>query len=182
MDLSNLHSSLLERGRKEAEQIVTGAEKEAQEILAEAKRKEEALVKEAQEKAAKEAEALRRERLSWASLEARKIEAAGRERALESAFEKIKKGAEKFRKSKEYVQFLKNAAERAVKELGKEAVLHVAKGDRKHLKGFKVKEDLKDDVGLVAEKEGVRLLFTFSALMEEKEDLLRRMVLKELGL
>ncbi|HNT60779.1 MAG TPA: V-type ATP synthase subunit E, partial [Candidatus Bilamarchaeaceae archaeon] len=84
-----------------------------------------------------------------------------------------------FPKDKAYPRFLNSLVEKGMKELGEErAVVHVAKADRKHLRGgkYQVKDGLDAWGGCVVESAdgNVRVDLTLESLLSQKRDVLRK--------
>lgn len=186
MGIEQLTAEILAEAKNEAKQITEGAEAEKKRILDEEKKAVSATLSQAEAEATALVESQRRERVAWARLEAKKLEGDAREEVIRDALDALYAQMEKFRKSKEYGDFLSARVEEGVKEIGvSNPTIHLCKGDKKFLKNnskAKVVEDLEGIGGAIVESAdgAVRVDLTMETLFEDKKEFLRKKLYEKL--
>jgi len=184
MGLEQLTATILDEARKESASAVSAADAERRKMLGEAKAAAEKARMDAEAKTAEFVESQRRERIAWARIEAKRSINEARESVVNDAIDDVFAEMRAFPKGREYPKFLNSLVEKGLKELGNpKAVVHVRKEDRKHLNGKNsVKDDLDEWGGCIVESAdgSVRVDLTFSALLEQKRELLRKMLYEAL--
>lgn len=181
MAIDKLTASLLADAKKEADEIVRTAEWHVNKMITEEKARKVVLMKAAEDEIAKRIKEHEKERIAWARLEAKRIIAEAREDAIKATFEDFFSLLTDVRKSRIYGEFMKRILNNALKEIDKgDATVHVVKGDRKFINGFKGKvvEDLDCMGGLIVETNNgkVRVNMTLESLFETKRDVLRKSI------
>ena len=185
MEIEELTAAILEEAKKEAQQTVSSAEAESKSMLSEEKKK----LREQLEKAEAEAEAFNesqhRERIAWARLEAKRVISEAKEKAIDDCMEELFGMMRSFTRDRRYPKFLKKKVQAALQELGApRAVVHVRKGDKKHLAGIKatVKEDLDGFGGAVVESADgkVSINLTLANLLDESKEHVRKRLYESL--
>lgn len=185
MGLEQLTATILDEAKKESASAVSAADAERRKMLGEAKAAAEKARMDAEAKTAEFVESQRRERIAWARIEAKRAINEARESVVDGAIDDVFTEMRAFPKSREYPKFLNALVAHGLKELGNpNAVVHVRKEDKKHLKNGKhsVKDDL-DEWGGCIVKSGdgsVRIDLTFAALLELKRESLRKMLYEAL--
>jgi V/A-type H+-transporting ATPase subunit E len=184
MGLEQLTATILDEAKKESASAVSAADAERRKMLGEAKAAAEKARMEAEAKTAEFVESQRRERIAWARIEAKRAINEARESVVDGAIEDVFAEMRAFPKSREYPKFLNALVAHGMEELGSpKAVVHVRKEDRKHLNGKNsVKDDLDEWGGCIVESAdgSVRVDLTFSALLDQKRELLRKMLYEAL--
>ncbi len=185
MGLEQLTATILDEVKKEAASTLSAAESERRRMLSDAKAAGEAGRKGAEARTEEFVEAQRRERIAWARIEAKRGINEARESVVDGAIEEVFEKLRAFPKDKAYPKFLNALVEKGLKELdAPKAVVHVRKDDKKHLKNgkYSVKDDLDEWGGCIVESEdgSVRIGLTFTALMEQKRELLRKRLYESL--
>lgn len=185
MGIEKLKSSLLSEANEDAQKIVEAAESHVKGMLSEERSRKTAM----REKAEKDVERLlkeqRNERIAWARLESKRIIAEAREDALKNVLEQFFEDLKGVRKSPEYKRFMKAAVSEAAAELGRGAVVHLAKGDKKTVpvpRGCKVSEDLAGLGGVMVESADgkIRMDLTLETLFDIRRDDIRKEVSEKL--
>ncbi len=180
MGIEQLTADILTEARKEAKGITDNAEEGKKRSLAEEKKNVSAMVSAAEAEASSLVESQRRERVAWARLEANRMLGDAREEVIRDAMDSLYAQLEKFRKSKEYGDFLSGRVDAGIRELGvSNPVVHLCKGDRKFLRNngkAKILEDLEALGGAIVESAdgSVRVDLTLETLFEEKKEFLRK--------
>ena len=185
MGLEQLTATILDEVKKEAASTLSSAESERRKMLGEAKAAGEKEMKGAEARTAEFVEAQRRERIAWARIEAKRGVNEAKESVVNGAIEDVFEKMRAFPKDKAYPKFLNSLVEKGLKELdASKPVVHVRKEDRKHLKNGKhsVKDDLDEWGGCIVESGdgSVRIDLTFTALLEQKRELLRKRLYESL--
>lgn len=183
MGLERLTSSLLKDADEEAAKIVQAAEWHIKKMKEEERSKHTALKKEAEKEIEKILSEQKNERLAWARLEAKRINAEAREDAINSAIDAFFSSLKDLKKSKEYKNFLSKNVSAAVKELGgMKLIVRVRKDDKKLLpklpKNCKVANNLDAFGGAVIETQDgkMKVDLTLETLLELRRDELRKMI------
>ena len=185
MGIEQLTADILSESKNEAKQITEGAEAEKKRLLDEEKKAVSAMLAKAEAEATALVESQRRERVAWARLEGKKLEGEAREEVIRDALDALYSQLEKFRKSKEYGDFLSARIESGIKEIGiPNPVVRVCKGDKKFVKNGKAKvvEDLEGMGGAIVESAdgSVRVDLTMETLFEDKKEFLRKKLYEKL--
>jgi vacuolar-type H+-ATPase subunit E/Vma4 len=187
MGIEQLTADILSEAKSEAKQITEGAEAEKKKHLDEEKKVVSAMLAQAEAEAKALVESQRRERVAWARLEGKKLEGEAREEVIRDALDALYEQLEKFRKSKEYGDFLSARIESGIKEIGiPNPVVRVCKGDKKFVKNgngkAKVVEDLEGIGGAIVESAdgSVRVDLTMETLFEDKKEFLRKKLYEKL--
>jgi len=179
--LNDLKKEMLRKAQKEAERIASGQKEKDNALLADARKEGKRVVEEAKKEVALLIENERNEQTAAARLQARKIISDAKEdvveRALEQAFEELKK----LRNSDEYKEIFASLIKEGLREIGKDAVVYVNKNDAKlaHGPGVKLADKFIDCAGgaLIESRDGrVRVDNTLEASFEEKKESLRKEV------
>lgn len=178
--LRGIRGAILKDARAEGEGALQKAEAELEAELARVRSEGEARVAAAEDEARKIVEAERRERLSWAKLEAKRVLADAREDAANEALESIIERMKLYTGSPAYAKLMKAKIADAVKEVGGRAVVHVRRVDRKLLEvpGADMAGDA-DIIGgaIVESKDGrLRIDLSMEAFLEAKRDFLRKAI------
>ncbi|MBU0527382.1 V-type ATP synthase subunit E [Candidatus Micrarchaeota archaeon] len=181
MGIEKLKESLLSEAKDEAQQIVQSAQSHVDGMLREEKAKETALRQNAEKKVEKLLEDQRNERIAWARLEAKRINAEAREDAIKNVFEDFFNELANSRKSPEYKKFIKDAIPAAAADLGGKVTVHVVKGDKVLVpksKNIKIVEDLKGLGGALVENSTgrIRVDLRLETLADSKRDEIRRQI------
>ena len=185
MGIEKLKVSLLAEAREEAQQIVQTAQSHIDGMVKEERAKNAAMKTRAEKEVEKTLEDQRNERIAWARLEAKRINAEAREDALNNVLEEFFDSLAKSRKSQEYRKFLKKAVPAAAADLGGKVTIHVVKGDRASIpkiKDAKVVEDLDGLGGALVESEDgrIRVDLTLETLVDTRRDEIRSKIAKKL--
>ena len=179
-------NEIVKNAEKKANAIVEKAKGEAKEEVDKLKSSLEEELKKSLEEYKKSLEERRKEVLASARLEAKRLVESAKEDKVREAIEKAIEELKAYRKTKAYKAWVEKKIKEALKELGikeSEAIIHVAKGDKKLIKTkAKVKEDLEDIAGIIVErKDGkVRVNYSFSQLLERNMDEVKRLVISRL--
>ncbi len=185
MGIEKLKHSLLSEAKEEAQQIVQTGQSHVDGMLKEEKAKEAAMKDRAEKDVEKSLEEQRNERIAWARLEAKRINAEAREDAIKNVLEEFFNALARSRKSPEYKRFMKDAIPAAAAELGGKVTVHVVKGDKALVpksRSMKVVEDL-DGLGgtLVESADGrIRMDLRLETLVDTRRDEIRKQIAGEL--
>lgn len=161
MGIERIASSLVDDAKKEADEIVKSAEWHLEKMVAEERSKKAPLIKQAEAEIARLLEEKKNERLAWARLEAKRMYAEACDDAIRAVLDEFFTLLEKVRMHSAYPNFLKTILMKGLKEFGEGTpIIHIVKGDGKHLKDFKGKviEDLKGFGGLLIESEDGKIM------------------------
>lgn len=185
MGLEQLTATIVDEAKREADAIISSAESERRKMLADAKAAAQRRREGAGAETAEFVEAQRKERIAWARLEAKRAVGEAKEEVVEDAIGEVFSRLRSFPKDKAYPKFLNSLVGKGVAELGSpKAVVHVRREDRKHLRNsrYSVKDDLEEWGGCIVESEdgSVRIDLTFSALLEQKRESLRKRLYESL--
>jgi len=181
MGIEKLKNSLLSEATGEAEKIVQTAEAHVKSMLEEERAKRKQMEEEAEKEIGKLLEDQKNERIAWARLEAKRINAEAREDAIGNVLEDILAELKSARGSPEYREFLKRAVPDAVSELGKGSKVHVLKGEKKllpKLSGAAVSEDLTGLGGALVESEDGKIWIDLrlETLFDSRRDEIRKRI------
>ncbi|MFA5077106.1 MAG: V-type ATP synthase subunit E family protein [Candidatus Micrarchaeia archaeon] len=176
--LQDIKGAILKEAKKEGEGAIQKAEAELEAEFAKVRSEGEAKVKSSEDEARKMVEGERRERLSWAKLEAKRVLSEAREDAVNSAIEGLIGQIKAYAKTRNYAEKLRKSVSSVVSEFGGKAVVHVRKGDKKLLAsvGAPVVEDA-DILGgaIVESKDGrLRIDLSMEELLEANRDAVRK--------
>jgi V/A-type H+-transporting ATPase subunit E len=185
MGIEKLKVSLLAEAKEEAQQIVKTAQSHVDGMVNEERAKNAAMKTEAEKEVEKTLEDQRNERIAWARLEAKRINAEAREDAINNVLEAFFDSLAKSRKNAEYKKFLKKAVPAAAADLGGTVVIHVVKGDKSAIpkvKNAKVVEDLKGLGGALVESQDgrIRVDLRLETLVDTRRDDIRSRIAKGL--
>lgn len=185
MGIEKLKGSLLSEAQEDAQKILDAAHAQAKAILDEERSKTASMKKEAEEDVVRLLDEQKNERLAWARLESKRINAEAGEDAIKNVLEDFFDALKGARKSPQYGKFLAGAVAAATAELGPGATVHVARGDKSllpPLKDAKVVDDLPGLGGaLVESADGkFRMNFTLETLFEARRDEVRKQVHEKL--
>ncbi len=186
MSIEKLKTSLLSEAQKEADGITSEARAQSQKMLEEERSKIQAVKAVAEKDVVRLLDEERNERMAWARLEAKRINAEAKEDAIKVVLDDFMETLAGMRKSAEYKRFLKHSVETAATELGAPVIAHVRSGDKDTLskmKGVTVVEDLEGLGGALVESENgmVRVNLTLETLVETRRDELRSQIYERLG-
>ncbi len=183
MGIERITSSLLKEADEEATKIVQAAEWHVKKMKEDERSKHTALKKEAEKEIEKLLSEQKNERMAWARLEAKRINAEACEDVINNTIDDFFSSLKEVRKSKEYKDFLSKNVSAAVKEFkGMKLRVRVRKEDRKLLpklpNGCKAVADLDALGGAVIETQDgkMRVDLTLETLFELKRDELRKMI------
>ncbi len=182
-----LAKKIVEEATSKAYEIVKQAKEEKANALKEEEQRLKQENKSEMEKFRKLIEERKREEQASMKLEYKRAIDRAYEEKFKEILSLLVEDFKRYKKTKNYSSFLNNLLEKAKKELSSketDLVIHVAKGDKKHLKTkASVKEDLDDIGGIIVEtKDGkVRVNFSFSSILEMKIDSLRQKAIKEIS-
>lgn len=166
-----------EDSKREGEEVVSKARERAEEIIRQARNEAQSILNSSTEKARGEAELVRKEKISSATLGAR----SALERAIDEAENRyiraLKLRIEKFRSSEEYYSFVQKKIEEAWKILGPGSIAYLGEKDARKLKenGLQLnilKRDI-DSLGgaVVTSADGkLSIDLTFSEILRSKEE------------
>lgn len=180
MGVEKLSTAILEDGKKEAQKIIASAQEQAGQLLHEESAKFVLLRKSSEDRTKELMNAHTNERLAWARLEIKRINAEAKEDAISNSLELFLEELNKSRKSKKYKEFVMRSAKTAYDQLGKDPVFYVCKGEKsllpKGLTAKVVESDLSG--GLIVESGDAkfRLDFSFDSLFGVQKEDLRKMV------
>ncbi len=178
--LKDIKGTILKDARQEGELALKKAEEEVEQELLRARKEGEAKVKRAESEGESIVEGERRERLSWAKLEGKRLTAEAKEDAMNVAFDSLIERVKAYAKTRQYAEKAKAKISSAVKELGEKAIIRVKKGDKKLLllNGAEVREDAEILGGAIVESRDAKLRIDLS--VEETLNAQRDMVRKEI--
>ncbi len=188
MGIDRLTTSLLAEAKKQAEEITKAADWHLEKMLTEEKAKRAILLKKAEEDAMQLIEEQRKERLAWASLEAKRIISEAREDAIKSILEDLFTMLEDISKKSEYKDFLKRTTVQALGELKSDRlVLHCKKEDKAIVQTLvkdstEIEDDLNSLGGFILETADgkIRLNLTLESVFETKREDLRKLIYQKL--
>jgi vacuolar-type H+-ATPase subunit E/Vma4 len=177
MGIEKLSSALINEANEEATKIISGAKAQVDVLVKEERKRESEAKAVAESEINSTLAEQRNERLAWARLEAKRINAEAKEDAIIASTDELYDMVPELRKSSEYKNYLSTSVDAAVKELGGKATVHVLKGEKKLLKvKVPVVEDL-DGLGgaLVESNDGkMRVDLRLETRFETESDELRR--------
>lgn len=184
--LKDIKGTILKDARKDGETVLHKAEGELEAELAAVKREGEAKVELASQEAKALTENEKRERLSWAKLEGKRVTAEAKEDAVNEVLDALMDKLEAYSGTKQYADKMKSGIAAAVKELGGKAVVHVKKGDRKlvPIPGTDVKEDASIIGGAIVESKDGKLRIDLSleeAFSMRRDDLRKDLYARMFG-
>lgn len=176
--LHEIKSAIIRDAKEEGEAALQKAEAELEAELVKVKSDGEAMVKAAEEEAKRIVENERRERLSWAKLEAKRILAEAKEDAVNSALQSLLELMKDYVGTTQYAQKIKEKISSAVSEMSGKATVHVRKTDKKlfQLPRAVVVGDAEIIGGAIVEsKDGkLRIDLSIEALMDANRDAIRK--------
>lgn len=181
MGLKDLKKEMLKKAEREAERTLSEQKEKDNALTAEARKEGKRVVEEAKGEVGLMIENERNEQIAAARLQAKKIINDAKEdvveRALEQAFEELKK----LRNEKEYKTLLGRLVGEGTKEIGRDAVVYVNKNDARLARGLglKVANKVIECAGgaLIESSDGrVRVNNTLEARFEEKKEKMRKEV------
>jgi vacuolar-type H+-ATPase subunit E/Vma4 len=180
-------SMIMEESSEEARLILSKAEKEKNRVLSEASRKAEDSSKVILSDAEKEIERNRERIFSTVNMEKRKVRLETKSLFADDVIAAVKREAENFRSSGDYVKFLREAVLEGLKVIGsKRAQVFYSRLDEEaiaQISDLSVEFKKSDfvDIGVMVQSEDNRLLFdnTFSAKLRRVHDEIYSKLLKE---
>lgn len=171
-ETQQIRAKILEEGRAQADAILKDAERE-----------KEKLILSYEEEAKRLAASERRERLSSARLDARRMIVEAREEVVQRAIHQLWDALESLRDSPEYQDMLRRALHQGVEELGGSATVYAAPHDLEKVKALAAEfpnlvvsdEPLESRGGvvLVSSDGNVRFENTLESLVEENMESIR---------
>ncbi|MFA5050048.1 MAG: V-type ATP synthase subunit E family protein [Candidatus Micrarchaeia archaeon] len=187
MSLELIAKSLLEESEKEAKIVISSAQMNADKIISEAKKAEKEMLGKAITEVNNKLLESKKERIAWANLEKKKIISEAKEKVILALLEDFRDRLSELKKKSQYAMFLRKKIKESLDELSDlEAVVHIAKGDKKHLEALgrnvKILEDL-DSVGgaIVSNKKGTILINnTLESVFEFKKTQIRKEIYNSL--
>ncbi len=183
MALKALRETILREAHQEAGAMYERAQEEAKGLLEEEKKQ--GLLKKKQVKDELESALanFRQERLAWAQLEARRMEAAAREQAIKAQIDNLYEELKGI-SGRAYEGFLNRRLKEAVEQLGKNCTVHLQGKDKSKPKAsVKMKTDLEGEYGgLKGESADGKIIFngTLDGEVEMKYEELRKMIYESL--
>jgi V/A-type H+/Na+-transporting ATPase subunit E len=181
--LEEIKDAVIREARKNGEARLHSAEAELEAEFRAIMSSGDKRVADAMAEAGAMVETERRERISSAKLEAKRLANEAREDAVMEALEGIF-GIIKDKKSKEFTARVKKLVAAGLSEFGGNAVVHVRKGEKKlySIEGAEVAEDAKISGGAILEsKDGrMRMDYSFESLFESGRDGMRKQAYLEL--
>ncbi len=181
--LKDVEEHLLTKTRRQGEARVAEAKAKAEQELKKAEEMWKKKMEQAMAKIEKRLEEERREKISWAHLEERRMLSEARDDILKQAMDMLLEELQAFTKSRKYSHVLKILTERALKELP-DGIIHVKEGDKKHFRRVKNKvvEDADIIGGVIVESKDGRVMVdhSFDMYLEKYKDMVRKELYKEL--
>jgi vacuolar-type H+-ATPase subunit E/Vma4 len=175
--LRDIRGVILKDAKAEGEAALRNAEEGLEAELAKVKSEGEARVSAAEKEAAELVENERRERLSWAKLEGKRVISEAKEDAARAAFDALIERAKEYSGTRQYANRMKARLASAASEVGGKPVVHVRKDDKAlSAKGADVRRDA-DILGgaIVESRDGkLRIDISLEALLEAERDSLRK--------
>ncbi|MEW6329667.1 MAG: V-type ATP synthase subunit E family protein, partial [Candidatus Micrarchaeota archaeon] len=139
MGLNDLKKEMRKKAEKEAARLISEQKEKDSALLADARREGRRVVEEARNEVGLMVENERNEQIAAARLQAKKIINDAKEdvveRALEQAFEELKK----LRDEKDYRGLLERLIKEGTREIGKDAVVYMNRNDVRLARGMGVK-------------------------------------------
>ncbi len=176
--LNDIRKTILNDAKIEGEILLHNAENEFEAEFTKIKLNGETKVALAIQEAKTLTENERRERLSWAKLEAKRILADAKEDAIRAMFDVLIEKMKSYTSTKQYADKMKTMITNAIKELGENATVHVKKGEKKlfAIPEASVKEDANIIGGAIVEtKDGkLRIDLSFEELFNIQKDVIRK--------
>ncbi|MBU0585991.1 V-type ATP synthase subunit E [Candidatus Micrarchaeota archaeon] len=178
--LKDIKETLLKDAKQSGEVLLKKAESELEAEFTKTKSEGERLVATAEAQAEATVENEKRERQSWAKIEAKRIVMDAKEDAVNAAFENLVDRLEDYTKTKAYSDTMKKKIAAAVSELGTKCVVHVKKGDKKKLSvsGAEMREGANILGGAIVESKNGK--FKIDLSLEEMLDANRDELRKEI--
>lgn len=183
MPLEDILNRIEAEARKEQEEIISKAQEEAKIILDDAKRQTDSILNASKMKAKEEAELMKKEKISSATLDARINIERSIEEIENNYIEEVKSRLVKFRSSNEYYSFIQRNIEGAWKVLGPGSIAYVEGKDVKKLKenGLQLTilpKEIDSFGGTVVTSADGRLTIdlTFSEILRKKEEEILKIV------
>jgi len=183
MGLTEIIEDIEQETQQRRAEILEDARAQAEDILKRAEAEKERFATEYEEEARRLALSERRERLSGARLEARRVVVEAKEDAVKQAIDRLWEALEELRGSSEYEHMLKSAIEQGINELGGSCVVHAARDDLEKVRelaaaypNLVVSDELLDSRGgvvLVSADGGIRVDNTLESLVEDKMESIR---------
>ena len=185
MSIEKLKDSLLSQANAEAHKIELVASAEARKILETERAESAALKAKAKEDAERQVTEQKNERTAWARLESKRIIAEAKEDAVKNCINDVFTSLDSMRRSAEYKQFIKRAAEKAISQLNGAVTLHIVASDKDIVpksKGVSVVTDLEGLGGVIAESHDgkVRINYSLESIIEMRRDDLRSSIYNKL--
>lgn len=169
MGLEKVVDEVLSSGKKRAENILKSAEKDSEQILSEARNKAEEMKNEAELSARKEMERIRKQQLSIAEIEAKKIRMEAERRILDEIYDKVRAELSNL-PGDENERIVKKLIERGIKECPN-GVFYSNRRDLALLRkmGVRVGGEIGCIGGIVIESEdgSMRIDYTYDRMLEE---------------
>ena len=191
MSIENLSKSLFAQADSEARKYVEEAHLQATKIIADEHSVEENIATKMAHETATALAEFKKESMASARLQSKRILATAYEVKVQEAFDSVVESFQHLKKSPEYKKFMDHCLSKTVEEFGKNAVVHVCKGEKDFvtkntgssgMKNFKVLEDLEtmggSMGGLIAENLAgkARLNFSINVLLDSRKDMLRKRI------
>ncbi|HLD59517.1 MAG TPA: V-type ATP synthase subunit E family protein [Candidatus Bilamarchaeaceae archaeon] len=180
MGVEKLSTAILEDSKKEAQKITASAQEQADQLLHEENAKFVLLRKSSEESTKELMDAHTNERLAWARLESKRINAEAKEDAISNSLESFLEELNKSKKSKKYKEFVIRSAKTAYEQFGKDAVFYICRGEKsllpKGLNAKVVESDLSGGLIIESSDAKFRLDFSFDSLFDVQKEDLRKMV------
>ncbi len=182
--LADIRETLLSEARKAGESAMKTAEAELESELAKAKKEGEALVHLAKTGAKSAVENERRERQSWAKIEAKRVIIEAKEDAVNAAFDDLIELLKKYAGTKPYAEKMREKISAATGEIGGKCIIRIRKGDKKllQIKGADIIEGADIMGGAIVEsRDGkFRIDLSLESELAQKRDEIRKDLYKRL--
>ncbi len=182
--LDDIKKKLVLEAKKEGEALVRKAEEQVEQELLKEREKGEQRVEKAIEKAKEIIENEKREKMSFARLETKRILLKAKDQKIREVIDKLIEKIKAFTKTKKYPPILKKLIKKGMEEVGKKSVIiHVKKGDKKHIKmKATIKEDANILGGVIIESKDGTIIsdMSFDTILENSLEEIRREIYKEM--
>ncbi len=176
--LKDIKATILKDAKKEGEAALLKAEEELEAELKKVKSAGEEKVALAEAEAKRLAESERRERISWAKLEAKRTVSEAKEDSANVAFDALIERIKRYAGTRPYAEKMREKIASAIREVGGKAVVRVKKGEKKllSLNGIEVREDADISGGAVVEsKDGrMRVDLSMDSMLAAQKDAVRK--------
>ncbi len=184
MGIELLSKEILEDAKEKAKEIHREALSEKKKILLEAEKQKQEILSKAEKTVENIIAVEKREKISSAQLEAKRMINESKELAVNKALEELWQEFIKTRESKKYSESLSKLASQGVKEIGKDAIIKVNSKDLKLLKEnfnlSKTSANISGGVIVCSADERIIVNNSFEALFDAKKDEMKKILFKEL--